>query len=385
MSVSLWNTKKKEDKEFDIVIIGGGISGLSSAYWLQNSGMKIAIIEKNEIGSGATGRNAGFITCGSIEHFNKMVTKHGLEESLEIWKFSETNLKLLKEHIIKDKESEIGFENKGSFSLASELAEFEHLKKSAQLMKDNGIGVEVLSEQEVKSRLGVEKFIGGIKYLDDATVNPIALLDLIKESLNENITIFENHEVYEVIKSDECVVKTNKGDFKSSALVYALNGYSSTLDSFFKNKIDPAKAQVLSTEKVESFMEGSCYANSFLDYFRQATTGEFVIGGFRASDSSGDNHSDFINEDVDTKLQWFINEYIPKLKDVKVTHKWCGTMGLSFDGQPMVGSLPQAPNVYYLGGYYGHGLGLAFHCAKVMSEAMLEGKAIPPYISGKRA
>lgn len=384
MSVSLWSTLSNEEKEYDIVIIGGGISGLSTAYWLQDSGMKIAILEKNEIGSGATGRNAGFITCGSIEHFNKMVSKHGIEESLEIWKFSETNLKLLKEHIIKDNEDKIGFEHSGSFSLASEESEFEHLKKSAELMKENGINVEVLDKEAVVKRLGVENFVGGIKYLDDATVNPIALLHLIKDNLKDNVDILENHEVYKVEKGDECLVSTNKGKFRSSAMVYALNGYSQKVDPFFEKKIDPAKAQVLATEKVESFMEGSCYANSFLDYFRQAKTGEFVIGGFRSSDTSGDMLSDYINQDVDDKLIEFIDKYIPKLKNAKVTHKWCGTMGLSFDGQPMVGSLPDAPNVFYLGGYYGHGIGLAFNCAKVLSDALLEGKAIPSFVSGKR-
>lgn len=385
MSVSFWNRKKNvETKEYDVVIVGGGISGLSTAYWLQDQGFKIAILEKYEVGSGATGRNAGFITCGSIEHFNKMVKNHGLEESLDIWKFSETNLKLLKEHIIKDKEDEIGFEHRGSFSLASELSEFEALKESAKIMKENGINTEVLEKEDVEKRLGVVKFVGGVKYLDDATVDPIALLNLIKSKLKDNVDILENHEVFSVKKGDECVVRTNKGDFKSSALIYALNGYSQKVDPFFKNKIDPAKAQILSTEKVESFMEGSCYANSFLDYFRQAKTGEFVIGGFRSSDKSGDMLSDYINSDVDDKLKEFIKTYIPKLEKAKVVHKWCGIMGLSFDGQPMVGSLPDAPNVYYLGGYYGHGLGLAFHCAKVLSDLICEGKALPNFISGKR-
>jgi gamma-glutamylputrescine oxidase len=379
MSVSLWN-KIKKNVEYDVVIIGGGISGLSAAYWLSKySDLRIAIVEKNTIGSGASGRNAGFITCGSVEHFSRLVSLHGLEESLKIWKFSEDNLSLLKEHIIKDKD--IGFEHCGSFSLATEKTELDELISSANIMKDNNIDVEILNEIDVKSRLGVEKFIGGIKYLNDATVNPIKLLNEIKNNLGKNVDIFENNEVYEVNNS---LVKTNQLDIKTSSTIYALNGYTSFIDKFFENKIYPTRGQVVSTEKATPFMEGACYANSFLDYFRQSKEGEFVIGGFRQENEEVTLNHDGINPKVNKELENFIKDYIPKLKDVKINHRWSGIMGFSTDGQPMVGSLPSNQEIFYLGGYTGHGLGLAFHCAKVLVDLMMEGTQLPVFLSGRR-
>ena len=134
MSVSYWQNKKNK-QEFDITIIGGGIAGLSCAYWLlkEDQDLQIALVEKHEIGDGATGRNAGFVTCGSVEHFNRLVSKHGADEALDIWRFSETNLALLKQEIIKEKSESLGFEQKGSFSLASTESEFAELKKSYEL------------------------------------------------------------------------------------------------------------------------------------------------------------------------------------------------------------------------------------------------------------
>ena len=84
MSVSLWlDHSGREVINKDIVIIGGGIAGMSAAYWLQKEDptLDIALIEKNGLGSGATGRNAGFITCGSVEHFNRLVGTHGEKKS----------------------------------------------------------------------------------------------------------------------------------------------------------------------------------------------------------------------------------------------------------------------------------------------------------------
>jgi hypothetical protein len=156
------------------------------------------------------------------------------------------------------------------------------------------------------------------------------------------------------------------------------------MNDYFKNKIYPTKGQVIATEKAPSFMEGPCYANSFLDYFRQAESGEFIIGGFRQEDQNPDIYSDVINEKVNKKLIGFIDEHIPKLKGVSIKNSWSGLMGFAADGQPIIGSIPGQDNIYFLGGYTGHGLGLAFLSAKVLSELILEGKAPPSFINAKR-
>src|SRR6185312_15025690 len=114
MSTSFWldRSPKSEKKVYDAIIVGAGISGLSTAYWLQNEdpSLKIAIVEKSRLAFGASGRNAGFITCGSVEHFNRMITKHGLERATEIWRFAQENLRMLKERIIQDDVAKLGFE-----------------------------------------------------------------------------------------------------------------------------------------------------------------------------------------------------------------------------------------------------------------------------------
>src|SRR5690606_34502593 len=138
------------------------IAGLSAAYWIsrEDPSMKVVVLEKYEIGAGATGRNAGFVTCGSVEHFNRLVEKHGKEEALQIWQFSEENMRLLKEHVIQDAADELLFEHKGSFSLASTDNEFKELQNSAALMESMKVKVETIDEQGIKQRLGAEGFVG---------------------------------------------------------------------------------------------------------------------------------------------------------------------------------------------------------------------------------
>lgn len=390
MSVSFWQDRSdtREKRTADIIIIGGGIAGLSSAYWINklDPTLKTIIVEKNELASGATGRNAGFITCGSVEHFNRLVTKHGITEAATIWSFSEKNLMLLKEELIQGHEHKILFEEKGSFSLASSEHEMMELKESASLMESVKIKVELLDDIAVNKRLGVERFVGGIKYCGDASVHPMYLMDLLKEKIEGHTELFQNHEVYAVENFQQNkLIKTNKGSFEAAMVIYATNGYSPLMHQFFQDKIYPTRGQILTTEAVPAFMEGPCYANFFLDYFRQLPTGQMLIGGFRQLQKDVEKgYSDEINPIIQTALYDFLQLHIPKVQNVKITHRWSGVMGFSADGQPLIGSLPGDEKSYFLGGFTGHGLGLAFHSAKVLVNSILGLAPIPSFLSGKR-
>ena len=392
MSLSYWlDQSKAETITKDIIIIGGGIAGLSSAYWLQKNDptLKIALVEKYELGSGATGRNAGFITCGSVEHFNRLVGKHGKVEALEIWKFSEDNLKFLKEEIIQDQGEQLLFEDRGSFSLASKETEFNELKESADLMKELGVNVEVLGESDIKSRTGGEGFVGAVKYLDDASIHPIKLLHHIKTRIEENgphVEFYENNEVHKIeTKGDNKVVHTTKHKFEAPIVVFATNGYSPLLNKFFADKIFPTRGQILATEAVPRFMEAPCYANFVLDYFRQLPTGQVVIGGFRQLQKDVEKgYSDETSEVIQEALEKFLRDHVPAVRQAKITHRWSGIMGFSVDGQPMVGALPTDHQLYFVGGFTAHGIGLAFHSGKALADSLFEVNPIPKFLSAKR-
>lgn len=391
MSISYWlDNSKSKTVVSDVTIIGGGIAGLSAAYWLlkEDPNLSVSIVEKDRIGFGATGRNAGFITCGSVEHFNRLVDKHGKDEASEIWKFSEENLELLKSEIIQDEGEEVLFEQKGSFSLASTESEFAELKTSAELMSQFNIDVETLNESEIKSRLGALQFVGGIKYKGDASVHPIKMLNLISEktkSLSSQLKIYEGSEVHKIdTKGDKKLVVTDQAVHESDLVVFATNGYSSLLHPFFEDKIFATKGQILVTEPVERFMEGPCYANFVLDYFRQIPTGEMIIGGFRQLEKETEvGFSDHTTKKIQLALEEFLKRHIPQIQGKKITHRWSGVMGFSVDGQPMVGSLASDPQIFFTGGFTAHGLGLAFNSGKKLADAIF-GREIPKFLSARR-
>lgn len=388
MSTSFWldRSPKSEKQIYDVVIIGAGITGLSTAYWLEKEdpNLKVAIVEKSRVAFGASGRNAGFVTCGSVEHFSRMINKHGLEQALEIWRFSETNLRLLQEEIVQGDAKKMEFENDGAFSLAAQENEYAELKKTSEIMSGFKIPTEILTQQDVSKRLGATGFVGGIKYLGDSSTNPVKLLEAMRAKIKA--PIFEGVEAFKIdsLPDGTKLLKTDSGDFESSMVVLALNGYSAIMHPYFKDKIYPTRAQCLMTEPVPRFMEGPCYANFYLDYFRQIPTGELLIGGFRQIDKANEvGYSDETTEIIQNSLHSFVQTYLPKLSQAKVTHRWSGLMGFAKDGEPLVGSIPDDPAIFFAGGYTGHGIGLAFNTAKTLVD-LIFGREIPKWISARR-
>jgi gamma-glutamylputrescine oxidase len=74
---------------------------------------------------------------------------------------------------------------------------------------------------------------------------------------------------------------------------------------------------------------------------------------------------------------------LPQFKNSPITHRWSGIMGFARDGEPMVGSIPDDPQIFFAGGYTAHGIGLAFHTTKCLVD-LIYGRPIPEWLSARR-
>ncbi|MEK2645365.1 NAD(P)/FAD-dependent oxidoreductase [Bdellovibrio sp. BCCA] len=391
MSMSYWlqekvsNSPTAKTSKYDVVIVGGGIAGLSTAYWLQkeNPKLKIAILEKHRVGFGASGRNAGFVTCGSTEHFIKLKEQFGLSKAVEIWKFSEENRELLLKHIIEDSWDEVDFRHTGSCTVAPSETHWEKYKNIAAIMRESGIDVYEVGPQEMEKDYGVTGFEGGIQYTGDGYIHPIKLLQKMRAKLN--VDIFEEHEVLAIDKTlPTPVIRTSKGVFEGDKVVITLNAYLPLVLENFNSIIKPGRGQILLTEPLPAFVKGPCYLTKHLCYFRQLPTGHLLIGGFRNLAIEQENtHEDATTDLIQTALYDFVRSHFKYGPQAKIAHQWSGIMGFSPDGQMMLGALPQNENIHVMAGCSGHGMGLSFNGARTLVSGMF-GKTIPAHLNINR-
>lgn len=385
MSISYWldraTSSKTVSKNYDVVIVGGGVAGLSTAYWLQrkDANLKIAILEKHQIGAGASGRNAGFVTCGSTEHFIKLHEHFGLEKATEIWKFSEDNRKLLLEHVIEDSLAEVDFRHTGSCTVAPSDAHWEKYQQVAKTMRAQGIDVHEVEPVALERDYGVTGFAGGIQYTGDGYVHPMKLLNKLRGKLNAGV--FENTEVFAISELDgrQCV-RTNDGDFIADKVLLTLNAYLPLVMKDYQKIITPGRGQILMTEPLPDFVKGPCYLTKHLCYFRQLPTGHLLIGGFRNLAVEQENtYADETTSLIQDALFDFVKSHFKYGKEAKVAYQWSGIMGFSPDGQMLIGALPGNPNIHIMAGCSGHGMGLSFTAGKTLVGGMF-GDKIPAHL-----
>jgi len=390
MSVSYWQDRCGGPGgcdiqiESDIVIIGAGLAGLSAAWWLNklDSSLTIYILDKGTVGSGASGRNAGFITCGSTEHFSRMLSAYGENKAEEIWKFTEYNHRLILDKFGKEVlERDCQYRNKGSWTLASTDHEVGVIKSTVSLLQGRGVNV------EWKDSIfeGAEGFLGGAYYSDDGEIHPLRWLwKMFFDCDNSRVNLLENREVFEIEEDNNgLLINATSAKIKTQAIVLCTNAWAGELFSWLGDKIAPTRGQIIVTEPVGQFMEPS-YCSFVLDYFRQLVDGSVLIGGFRNADVEKEvGLTDEINPLIHSKLENFLHTHFPLLRKKRITHRWSGVMGFAVDGYPMVGSLPEDPRIFYNVGFTAHGLGFTFATGELVAKLILEGQD-PGIFSGRR-
>lgn len=388
-----WAEPIPDQTQFDVLIVGAGIAGLSTAYWIEQSDptLKICIVDRGLIGSGASGRNAGFVTCGSAEHFEKLFTQFGLQKATEIWKFSELNRDLLLEHIIQDDAELVDFKMTGSCTVSPSEDAWSRYHQIYSRMDSAGLDVELITDKELERDYGVNGFYGAIQYKNDGFVHPLKLLKKIRSKLR-NTSFYLNHAVEKINEHDLHVTLEVRATSASSIklltakkVAFCLNGFAGNLLPEFKNVIRPQRGQILLTEKLPQFVRGPCYLTKHLCYFRQLPTGELLVGGFRNVDIENENTDlEEITDVIQNALTHFTKNYFKQTGDsIRIERRWSGIMGFSPDGQMIIGSLSRRPRSFIMTGCSGHGMGLSFHAAKVLAGAM-SGGTIPDHLDLKR-
>jgi hypothetical protein len=385
VSISYWldeSLTSNNKKNYDYIIVGAGIAGLSTAYWLEKKSpyARIAVIDKFSLAYGASGRNAGFVTCGSALHFNKLYEKFGQTKAQEIWQFSEVNRELLLKEIIQDEANKVDYKTTGSCTVIpdeSHLGKFDNLLKT---MKTLNIAVDMIDAKTLQKEYAVKTSAGAIEYKHDGIIHPVKLLKKIQSQLKNTDFIF-GEEVFK-IQSDEtsAQVTTQKQTYQSAQVFVCLNGFVSQLMPEFNEMIKPQRGQVIVTEPMPQMIKGPCYLTQHLCYFRQLKTGEILIGGFRNHDAENENTAhDQATEIIQHALEDFAKNYFDNTTNIKINYRWSGIMGFTPDEQMIIGAHPSRKNIHMMAGCSGHGMGLSFHAAKKMVDNSF-GEKLPDYL-----
>jgi glycine/D-amino acid oxidase-like deaminating enzyme len=325
----------------DVIVIGGGVTGCSCALTLAEAGVRVRVHETREIASGASGRNGGFALRGGAPAYDVARARFGVEAASGLWRLTESYLDRI-ETIAGD-----AFRRVGSLRLAADEAERHSLRAEHDALREDGFAVQWVDElpDDLASR-----YHGAILHPRDGALQParwVRRLGRLAAEAGADVREHSGVESLDALDADHVVVAT---DGSGHGLLPALDA-----------AITPTRGQVIVTEPLERLLfERPHYARHGYDYWHQTPDRRLVVGGRRDTALELETTSEEATTDV---IQRELDAFAAELagQRVRVTHRWAGIWGTTADALPLVGQVPDRPDVWVALGYSGHGnvLGLA--------------------------
>jgi glycine/D-amino acid oxidase-like deaminating enzyme len=342
-SLSFWEYQTWFN-QVDVAIIGAGIVGLSTAIHLKKSKphLKVLVLERGMLPSGASTKNAGFACFGSLSEIQADIDKTSFDEALQVLEMRIKGLELLKNTV---GERDLNLENLGGYELFR--PEEEQLFEQCLMLRS-------LLNKEMKSLTGesqtyqvaddkIEKFgFNGVQHLmwncAESQIDTGAMMRRLHQlALQASVLVVNGAEVlnFEDL-GNKVLVKLEAGlEFTASKLVVAVNGYAAKW--FPDLDVHPARAQVLVTSSILNLpFKGSFHYQEGYYYFRNVGQ-RVLLGGGRNLDFEAENtDSQQLTNSIQKALEQLLREVVLPNQEYEIDYRWAGTLGLGAEKKPII-------------------------------------------------
>lgn len=363
------------DVEADVVVIGAGLCGASAALALARAGVSTVWVEAAGVSSGASGRNAGFLLQGTAERYARAVGVMGRDRARKVYAASRENHERMAE-AVRTLAIACGYRRRGSLQLAGSPSEEHDLFESAALLREDGFGADERTGDRLDACYRDAGFRVGVHVPEDGELDPAAFVrGVASAAVDAGVRLHERTPVLALDAPAPGDVRAHApgGEVRASLAVVCTNAAAGQLLPFFADKVDPVRGQMLATAPAPPLFSCPVYADHGFDYWRQDETGRVVLGGWRNLDPEAERGTDeVLHPVIQERMTAFLHRF-PPMRDVPITHRWCGTMGFSRDGLPIVGPVPGAPGALAAAGFTGHGFGFAWLAGMALAELVTEG------------
>lgn len=382
-------------RESQTLIIGGGIAGVSTALYLARQGHDVALVERGEIASEASGANAGQIGAtgwGDMPDLAAYLTMGSLQ---------------LFEELQLDLGYDIEFRRSGSLTAIHTDAQYEYIRDRVLDQRARGHDVELLTTRQARAiepELN-ERLLGFMYTPLRAQADPVkATRAFAGAAAAYGARILTGHAVTGVSElGDGYSVTTTRGDFTCESLVIAAGAWCAPLGETLGLRIPvvPVRGQMWSTAPLPpsvfstmssaesplawSVNDGADAATppelTHLDgrrvtrhlYGRQRRNGEIIFGG----DRQMMGYDTTVEPTGIETNKGHATEILPMLSSLPVARTWAGLMPFSLDGEPLIGSIPQRDGLYVVGGLASSGFGRGPMAGKLLAEYVHTGHRPP--------
>ena len=355
----------------DVAIIGGGFTGMSAAIHLAEAGRKAVVLEAEEIGYGASGRNVGLINAGMWvlpDEFPRVLGPvHGERLLSLLGDGPKLVFEMIDRHGIACE-----VERNGTLHCAADDKGIADLRNREAQWKKRGAPVRLLDAKETASRLGTDRYKGAMLDMRAGTLQPLAYVrGLAHAAVRSGATIHTGSRVEGIERrGDRWVVRTAHGQVEAEWIIAATDAYSTgPLEklrtqqvrlSYFNFATRPLGDNLSRT--ILPGREGAWTTHAVMRSFRMDKAGRLVfgsIGGLRGSGASV--HKNWIRR--------VLRRDFPQLGEVELDAEWFGTIGMTDNHLPRFHRL--GPKMVGFSAYNGRGIAPGTAFGKVLAGHVL--------------
>ena len=369
--------------ESQVIIIGAGILGSCTAYFLARSGIDVVLLDRGEPNGEASGNNAGSLHVQLLAYDFVSDSYNEISPAGQTLPLQQEST-LLWNDLAKEFGQDLEIIISGGLMVAEDETRIRHLEKKVEVERKLGIDVELISGVELRNLAPAvsERMVGASWCPEEGKINPMtAAFAVLDAALAAGTRLYKHTNVLDINKRSRCFeVTTSAGLFKAPQIVNAAGGWSALIASMVGISL-PIRAhpiQMIVTEPISSMVDQLlAYADRHLT-LKQVQNGNLIIGGgWKAGVDPVTSRPVVLQESFEGNL-WVAQQVIPALEDIHVIRSWAA-MNVNIDGAPILGESQKVPGFYHAVSVNGITLGpLIGH----MTAETVRTRSAVPGISG---
>jgi gamma-glutamylputrescine oxidase len=359
----------KGDHRFDVAIVGGGYTGLSAALHLRAHGLRVAVLEKERVGAGASGRNGGQVITGQRVDQDALESKFGETRARELWNLA-LSAKSLVRSLVADHAIACDMVP-GHIAAAAKPSHAKYLAGYAEhLASRYGYASgRFVTQSEMRSLVACEHCFGGYYDTDAFHIHPLNYaLGLARAAEAAGAMIYETSRVIGIDRGKKLRLATGGGSINCDFAVVACNGYLGRLLPDIEGHILPISNYIAATEPLGDQRAAALIPSRaavsdtkfVLDYYRLSSDNRLIFGGGETYGTAPPDIGEFVRP--------YIERAFPQLKAVAIDYAWEGMLAITLPRLPHVGRLE--PNLFFAQGYSGQGVAIATHMGKLIADSI---------------
>jgi glycine/D-amino acid oxidase-like deaminating enzyme len=369
----------------DVAVIGAGFCGLSAARTLAKRGVKVAVLEAETCGWGASSRNGGMVLTGMKLPVPTLIKRYGRETVRKMYAASLESIECV-EHIVREESIDCSFSRCGHLEVACKQAHFDGYEESAALIKrEFNHELRIIPKSELRAEIGSDLYFGGMVDETSAGLNPARYVAGLAHAAQRSGACLYDHTRVTSISQEmnngarRFRVQSSKGAVTAREVILASGAYTTEATPALRKKIIPIGSYIIATEVLSADLARELSPRNrmiydskhFLYYYRLTPDNRMLFGGRAAFFPETEST---VRQSAEILRRGMIGVY-PQLRDTKVEFVWGGTLDFTLDVMPHAGKLD---GMYYAAGFAGHGVAAAtWFGAKLAAQICGDPAGIP--------